>query len=246
VNEISRHSSQKHLFPSMNMQFHKAVIASLLSLTVAAHADLLAAPKREVRIEGDWKLNVQQSDDAQGALAERLQREHDRMMKMMRDMDRRGPLGLPPPDAARDLPPPSEDARAQMRRHREREEEIQHRFLAISDWLRMSQGPTGIELSNAAEQRHVEPGTRSQVSMPGGELADERVGWDGETLVISRDTRDGPDVVEKFRWLKASDQLEYRLVVSGDSELAGIKLKRVYDRNLAAPALINPVIGPVK
>jgi len=228
------------------MPIKRIVLALTLSfVAIEVFGALAPAPTRETHIEGEWKLNAQSSDDAQKALDERLKREHDRMMKMMREMDRRNPTGLPPLGAARDLPPPSDDARARMKRRRAQEEEIQHRLLAISNWLRIKQDSAGIELANAVEQRHVEPGTRSQVSMPSGELADERVGWDGDTLVIDRETREGPDVVEKFRWLKASDQLEYRLAVSGDSELAGIKLKRVYDRN-AAVAPANPEIGPTR
>ena len=229
------------------MQFHRIAIATLMSfIALAADADLLAAPKREAHIAGEWKLNAQLSDDAPKILAAQMKREHDRMMHMMREMDRHNPMGLPPIDAARDLPPPSDDARAQMRRHREEEEEIEHRLLTISDWLRIKQEGASLDLASAVEQRHLEAGSRSQVSMPTGDLADERVGWDGDTLVIDRETREGPDVIERFRWLKASDQLEYRLAVSGDSELAGIKLKRVYDRSVAAPAPTNPPIGPVR
>lgn len=229
------------------MQLLRIIPAALFVFAAnIVSAALAPNPGRETHIEGEWKLNAGLSDDAQTVLAERLKREHDRMMKMMREMDRRNPMGLPPPDAARDMPPPSDDARAQMRRRRAQEQEIQHRLLAISDWLKIKQDSTGLELASAVEQRHVDPGTRSQVSMPSGELADERVGWDGDTLVIDRVTREGPDVVEKLRWLKATDQLEYRLAVSGDTELAGIKLKRVYDRNVAAAPPVNPAIGPVR
>lgn len=229
------------------MPIQRILLALTLSfVAIEVLAALAPAPTRETHLEGEWKLNAQSSDDAQQVLAAQLKREHDRMMKMMREMDRHSPMGLPPPDAARDMPPPSEDARAQMRRRRAHEQEIQHRLLAISDWLRIEQDSTGIEVASAVEQRHVDPGTRSQVSMPSGELADERVGWDHDTLVIERETREGPDVVEKFRWLKATDQLEYRLAVSGDTELAGIKLKRVFDRNVAAPPPVSPVTGPVR
>lgn len=229
------------------MQFHRiSFVLFVWFAAVSANADLLSAPKRESHIEGEWKLNAQLSDDAQKALAERLKREHERMAHMMRDMDRRNPLGLPPLDAGRDLPPPSDDARARMRRRHAEEEEIHHRLLAISDWLTIKQDSAAIELVNAVEQRHLEAGTRSQVSMPSGELADEKVGWDGDTLVIDRETREGPDIVERFRWLKATDQLEYRLAVSGDTELAGIKLKRIYDRGAAPAPPANPVIGPTR
>jgi hypothetical protein len=229
------------------MPIQRIVLGFALSFVAFEVFGALApAPTRETHIEGEWKLNPQLSDDAQKALEARLKREHDRMMSMMREMDRRNTTGLPPLNAARDLPPPSEDARARMKRRRAQEEEIQHRMLAISDWLRIKQDSVGIELANAVEQRHVEPGTRSQVSMPSGELADERVGWDGDALVIDRDTSEGPDVVEKFRWLKATDQLEYRLAVGGDSELAGIKLKRIYDRTVSAVPPMNSATGPVR
>ena len=99
------------------MRFHRIIFAIWMSFAaLTVNADLLAVPKRETHIEGEWKLNSQLSDDAQQALSEQLKREHDRMMRMMREMDRRSPMGLPPLDAGRDLPPPSEDARARMRR----------------------------------------------------------------------------------------------------------------------------------
>lgn len=229
------------------MQLHRILAAVFLLLAAnIASAALAPNPTREARIEGEWKLNAPLSDDAEKILDERLKRERDLMMRMMQQMDRRNPMGLPPPDAARDLPPPSEDARAQMRRRRQEQQDIHRRLLTISNWLKIKQGEGAIELSSAAEQRHLEPGTRSQVSMPEGELADAIVGWQGDTLVIERETRDGPDIVEKLRWLKATDQLEYRLAVSGDSELAGIKLKRVYDRIVVAAPPMNPAIGPVR
>ncbi len=229
------------------MQFHRVLLASLLMLVAAsAHAKLAANPTRETHIDGNWKLNAALSDDAEKILAERLKRERERMMHMMREMDRRNPMGLPPPDAARDLPPPSDDARARMRRRREEEQLLQHKLLAISDWLKIKQGPSAIEFSSAVDQRHLEPGTRSQVSMPEGELADAEVGWQGDTLIIARETREGPDVLERIRWLKATDQLEYRLAVSGDSELAGIKLRRIYDRVVTAAPPMNPLTGPVR
>ena len=67
------------------------------------------------------------------------------------------------------------------------------------------------------------------MSMPEGQLADSNVGWDGEWFVIERRVRRGPRVVEKFRLLKTG-QLEYLMNWGGDTELAGIKTRRVFDR----------------
>jgi hypothetical protein len=229
------------------MQHHRVIPAIFIVLVAnIASAALAPNPSRETHIDGEWKLNASSSDDAEKILDERLKRERERMMRMMREMDRRNPMGLPPPDAARDLPPPSDDARARMRRRREEEQHLQHKLLAISDWLKIKQGPSAIEFSSAVDQRHLEPGTRSQVSMPEGELADAEVGWQGDTLIIARETREGPDVLERIRWLKATDQLEYRLAVSGDSELAGIKQRRIYDRVVTAAPTRNPSNGPVR
>jgi hypothetical protein len=96
------------------------------------------------------------------------------------------------------------------------------------------------------DSRRFEAGSRSQVSMPQGELADSDVGWDGEWFVIERRASRGPRVIEKYRWLKKTDQLESRLAWSGDSPLAGIKVKRIYDRVVGAVAPPNAELGPVK
>jgi hypothetical protein len=229
------------------MQLHRVIAAVLLLLAAGvAFASLAPKPTRETHIEGEWKLNASLSDDAQKTLDEQLRRQRERMMDRMRKMNRRNPMGLPPPDAARDLPPPSEDARARMRRRRQEQQDIRRRLLTISNWLKIKQEQDAIDFSSAVEQRRLDPGMRVQVSMPEGELADAVVGWQRDTLVIERETRDGPDIVEKLRWLKATDQLEYRLAVKGDSELAGIKLKRIYDRIVTAAPPMNPVTGPVR
>ncbi len=71
--------------------------------------------------------------------------------------------------------------------------------------------------------------------MPEGQLADSWVGWDGEWFIIERKVRSGPRALEKFRLTKTG-QLEYMMKWSGDSELSGIKVRRLYDRRSRARA----------
>jgi hypothetical protein len=89
-------------------------------------------------------------------------------------------------------------------------------------------------------------GSRTQVSMPEGELADSRVGWDGQWFVIDRSVHGGPHVVEKYRLMPKTGQLEYEMKWSGQSELAGMKIRRVFDRSTAAPPPADPAAGPTR
>ena len=66
--------------------------------------------------------------------------------------------------------------------------------------------------------------------------------------MIERSARDGPRVTEKYRRLKKTDQLEMLVTIRGDSSLAGMKLRRVFDR-APAEARTTPskdVMGPVR
>ena len=97
--------------------------------------------------------------------------------------------------------------------------------------LTIRQDGSTVDLVSAVESRRVVAGSRTQVSMPEGELADSKVGWDGQWFVIDRDVRNGPHVVEKFRLMPKTGQLEYQMKWSGDSELRGMKIHRVFDRS---------------
>jgi hypothetical protein len=70
------------------------------------------------------------------------------------------------------------------------------------------------------------------------------VGWDGEWFVIERRTRRGPRALEKFRIVPKTGQLEYFMAWSGDSELAGMKIRRFFNRRTEAPPAPNPDSGP--
>ena len=119
-------------------------------------------------------------------------------------------------------------------------------MLGISDTLQITQSGATIDIVSQVDTRRFEAGSRSQVSMPSGELADSAVGWEGPWFVIERRAKRGPRVIEKYRWLKKTDQLESQLAWGGESPLAGITVHRIYDRMLTAPPPPDPDSGPVR
>jgi hypothetical protein len=217
----------------------------LLTCAAFSAAALDAVSKRNIDLSGTWKLNAALSDDAQHMLAERQREEREEYMKWRRQQERMYPPDAPPPididgpsPARRNEPSPSR--RASIKR----QQENLYKMLANSDTLTIRQDGSTVELISAVESRRVVAGSRTQVSMPEGELADSKVGWDGQWLVIERNVRRGPNVVEKFRLLPKTGQLEYQMKWSGQSELRGMKIHRVFDRSTAAPPPPDPAAGP--
>jgi hypothetical protein len=225
----------------------RLLVFALASCAAFSAAALDALSSRGVDLSGNWKLNAALSDDAEHMLAEQQRRERERYMQWRKRQERMYPPDAPPPidiegagPAQRDEPSPSR--RASIKRHQEN----LHRMLAISDTLTIRQDGSSVDIVSAVESRRVVGGSRTQVSMPEGELADSRVGWDGQWFVIDRRVWHGPRVVERFRLLPKTDQLEYEMKWSGDSELAGMKVHRVFDRATAPPSPADPAAGPSK
>jgi hypothetical protein len=210
-----------------------------------AAAGLDAVPARAVDLSGSWKLNTALSDDPEHMLEELQRREHERYMKWRREQERSYPQGMPPPidvDSPAPQRGPSPSRRASMKRH----EENLYKMLAISDTLVIHQEGSTVDILSAVDSRRVVAGSRTQVSLPEGELADSKVGWDGQWFVIDRNASHGPRVVERYRLLPKTGQLEYEMKWSGDSEIAGMKIRRVFDRIKVVPLPADPAAGPVK
>jgi hypothetical protein len=204
-----------------------------------------AVPKHPVDLSGSWKLNAALSDDAEHMLEELQRRQREEYMKWRRAQERAYPSNAPPPiDVEGSGPPrgPSPSRRASIKRH----QEMLQQMLAISDTLVIHQEGTTFDLLSAVDSRRVVAGSRTQVSMPGGELADSKVGWDGQWFVIDRSARQGPHALERFRLVPKTGQLEYEMKWSGDTEIAGMKIKRVFDRVTVTPLPADPAAGPVK
>jgi hypothetical protein len=225
-----------------------ALLFCMLASCATAAYD--AQPKRPINLDGRWILNEAASDDPEKMLRERLEREQERFRREMERWRRsRGPndRALPPiGEEGVEVPAATRAARARVMRWREREMQLYRRMLAISPTLQIRQDGRRVEITSSVESRTFDAGSSSQVSMPEGQLADRRVGWDGDSFVIQRKVRNGPSVIEEFRLLKKTDQLEYRMAWGGDTELAGMKVRRIYDRNSAPPPVRNPDWGPVR
>lgn len=224
---------------------YRSILTLLLCLCSAlALADYDPTPKRPVDLAGYWILDAASSDDPEAMLAERQAKEREEFERWRRRVEQSRPPGMPPPIDA-EAPPPDSNRRRGLRPWQKQRQENYRRMLAVSPTLEIKQvAPTRFEVISAVESRRLEAGSHTQVSMPEGQLADSRVGWDGEWFVIERRARRGPRAVEKFRIVRKTGQLEYYMAWSGDSELAGMKIRRFYDRRTEAPPAPNPDSGP--
>ncbi len=234
------YSSSRRLTTLMS---RRLLALGLYLCSAIASANYDAASARGVSLAGDWTLNVALSDDPERMLAERLEKERQRFERLRREVEMSRPPGAPS-DIDVDAPPPNRPAQRPWQKQRE---ENFRRMLGITKTLEIRQTGAVVEITSAVESRRVTAGSHTQVSMPEGQLADSDVGWDGEWFVIERRVRKGPRVVEKFRLLKTG-QLEYLMNWSGDTELSGIKARRVFDRTTtsAPAAAANPEVGPVR
>lgn len=217
----------------------------LLTCAALSASALDAVSKRNIDLSGTWKLNAALSDDAQHMLAERQREEREQYMKWRKQQERMYPPEAPPPIDVDGPSPvrrsePSPSRRASIKR----QQENLYKMLAISDTLTIRQDGSTFDLVSAVESRRVVAGSHTQVSMPEGELADSEVGWDGQWFVIERSVRRGPSVVEKFRLLPKTGQLEYQMKWSGQGDLRGMKIHRVFDRSTEAPPPVDPAAGP--
>ena len=228
------------------MSIRLRLLAFALSCCAAFSAGALdAVSSRGVDLSGSWKLNTALSDDVEDMLADRQREERERYIEYRRRQEKMYPPGTAPidvdgPGAAPREPSPSR--RASIKRR----QETLYKMLAISDTLVIRQQGTTLDILSAVDSRRVVAGSRTQVSMPQGELADSRVGWDGQWFIIERRVNGGPRVLEKFRIAPKTAQLEYEMKWSGDGELEGMKVRRVFDRVTVTPPPADPAAGPVR
>lgn len=221
------------------------VLLVLLSTSLAANALESVAPA-EVTLKGRWSVNTALSDDGEAMLARRRE---DQMKRMQRDEERRRRQMRNDPFAWEPEFAPPERTPQNMAAMEERERRTRQ-MLGLTKFLEIDQDERGsrLTITSEYETRRLDAGSRSQVSLPQGQLADAQNGWDGEWFVIERAARDGPRVTEKYRRLKKTDQLEMLVTIKGESTLSGMKLRRVFDR-APAEARVTPdteIVGPVR
>jgi hypothetical protein len=227
------------------MMQSRLIFLALLIWCAPVLAELRPQSAHGTDLTGSWVLNAAASDDPERMLNERLTKERLRFEQWRREAQRSRPEGTPE-DLESEQPPPGASQSRGPRPWQLRREENFKRMLAVSPTLRITQSGTRVEIVSAVEARGVEAGTHTQVSMPEGELADSNVGWEGDSFVIDRRVKRGPRAWEQFRLLPKTGQLEYLMKWSGDSELSGMKIRRIYDRGVATPAPADPTSGPVR
>ncbi len=162
-----------------------------------------------------------------------------------------GPGPMPPEDSVLPDPPARSDedgSRPPPRRRapswliRPERLEAMRSLLGETRSLSIVQTPTYVDLRSELSSRSLEIGTESQVSLPTGELADQRVRWQGGRLVVERRVPRGVKIVETYQRLAATDQLEVTVRRSGgpDDGLGKVDLRRVFDRDPGDGAASSP------
>jgi hypothetical protein len=214
-------------------------------LFLAASAQALdSAARAGVDLQGRWVLNSQASDDAEAILARRMEEQRKRAQRIEEQRRRRmerDPYAWEPEFTPPERTPQNLAAMEERRR-------AVRQMLGMTKLLEIEQSAGGSKLTIRSDfdTRRFDAGSRSQVSLPAGPLADQRCGWAGEWFVIERSARQGPRITERYRRLAKTDQLELQVAIKGNTPLAGIKLRRIFDRASAA-ATTTPVevLGPV-
>jgi hypothetical protein len=236
-----------HCYSARHVSIRLRLLAFALSACAAfAAAALEAVPSRAVDLSGSWQLNAALSDDVEHMLVERQREEHERYLQWRRRQEKMYPPGASPIDVHGTGPGAQREPSSARRASMKRRQENLHKMLAISDTLVIKQEGASLDIVSAVESRRVVAGSRTQVSMPEGELADSRVGWDSQWFVIDRRVHGGPRVVERYRLAPKTGQLEYEMRWSGDTELDGMKIRRFFDRVTVTPPPADPAAGPVR
>jgi hypothetical protein len=205
---------------------------------------LTAVAPNDVSLAGRWSVNVAQSDDGEALLAERMKeiaKEQRRLEERHRRRMEKDPFAWEP-----EFTPPQDTP--QYRARIEERDRSMRQMIGMTKFLDIKQSANGAKLEIVSEfdTRRLDAGSRSQVSLPQGALADLRAGWDRDVFVIDRDADDGPRINERYRILKKTNQLEVITQIRGDSMLSGLKLRRVFDRASTPTAAVDPAAGPVR
>jgi hypothetical protein len=207
------------------------VLFVFLSTCGSVLADYAAAPRSAVTLQGTWRRNPAASDAVDRIVAKLLEQDEKERRQWRERMRAADPFGMPAPDdqlTARD---------------RQQQEQELRTMLGVTDTLEVLQEGVRLTLTSDQGTRRFEAGSRLQTSMPDGNLADARIGWDGNWFVIERKVPRRMRQIEKLRLIEKTGQLEYVSQWSGDTELAGVKFRQVFDR--VEPSVENSNLGPV-
>jgi hypothetical protein len=225
-------------------------VACVAGVSLAVAADLKRAAPKDVDLTGLWKINPELSDDPQQAV---VKKRTDNTSGGPITGRRRGggvtvgtggtgdvfgdilagtiggtigrggtvrrtgggesdrPEGDPEPTDTRRVPLDS--------------------FLATREQLEIDQQPEAVTISSVDETNTCKPGEVGKAPTPSGEMVDQRCGWKGATWVTELKAPDGVTRVNRYELRKNDQQLVMiSEIKGGKTELAGLQIKRVYDR----------------
>ena len=222
----------------------RMVFGLLLSCVCLGALAVTSSAPEGVSLEGRWKANVALSDDGEALLAKRMEemrKDQRRFEERRRKQMENDPFAWEP-----EFTPPADTPQYRARME-ERDRSIRQ-TMGMTNFLNITQGERGTKLVLVSDfdTRRLEAGSRSQVSLPQGQLADLRPGWERDVFIIERRSRSGPSITERYRLLKKTDQLEVLTQIKGSSMLSGMKLRRVFDRAAGEPPPRDPAAGPVR
>lgn len=209
-------------------------VFALTFLCGPALAAFEALPKGNLSLQGTWQVNSAASDDVDKLIAELIKKEDKERRQWRKHMEEVDPYSVP------DAPPDADPA------YRRKQEKELRSLLGVTKTLNVKQSGATVEIASDIETRRFEAGSTSQSSMRNGDLADMKVGWDGEWFVIDRKVPGRLHQVEKLRLIQKTGQLEYVSKWSGDDDLSGVKLRRVFDAIALEPTPEDANVGPVR
>jgi len=104
-------------------------------------------------------------------------------------------------------------------------------FLATIDQFEIAQAPDSLKITTVDETSACKPAAPGKAPVPGGELGERKCGWQGDTWVIEITAPNGVIRTNRYELRKSGRQLVLTSEIKGGkSELAGLRIKRVYDR----------------
>ncbi|MBX5463598.1 MAG: hypothetical protein IRZ28_21235 [Steroidobacteraceae bacterium] len=227
----------------------KLAAAAFAILTAAiagiASAGLREKAPKDVDLTALWKINSELSDDPQKVIARARTEENAANRGSSSPSGGRSTSGTGDvfggvvfggvifgggqggasgsADRPANDPPPMESTRVPL-----------DAFLATREQFEIVQSPDAMTIRNDEETSTCKPGETQRVQLQGGELVDQKCGWDGDAFVIELVSPDGVKRTKRYELRDKGKQLHVLTTVKGGSgHLANLRIKRVYERLVA-------------
>jgi hypothetical protein len=220
-----------------------AIVA--VAITGIASARLRENAPKDVDLTALWKINAELSDDPQKVIAKARTEENTVNRGSSSPSGGRSTSGTGDvfggvvfggvifgggqggasggADRPANDPPPMESTRVPL-----------DAFLATREQFEIVQSPDGMTIRNDEETSTCKPGETERVPLQGGELVEQKCGWDGDAFVIELVSPDGVKRTKRYELRDKGKQLHVLTTVKGGSgHLANLRIKRVYERLVA-------------